>query len=232
MDSGPSNSLSVKHYYAERRLRLFRAVSQIVTELKSEVSSRPTLRKIALYPMIFVWCLAWFLLSIIDLVLRWMVTLIDAAVGDRGYLTVGSIVGAYLAFYGLIDASHQRGENRASLERSTFVTLVSSNNPASFVVALKRFGKIQSMKATAEPELLQFWSWTHQSTPNMDFMYQWALHQFPLCLPRICSLDDKVRIDLAEVDLDETDLHDVDLHGADLHGAHLTAADLHGILEG
>jgi hypothetical protein len=47
-------------------------------------------------------------LTILDLPMRWLMGFFDSVIGDRGYLTVGSIVGAYLVMFGLIDQKHQQ----------------------------------------------------------------------------------------------------------------------------
>jgi len=94
----------------------------------------------------------------VAVIVRWPANILHTIVGDRGWVTVGSIVGAYLVIFGLVDAKHQREENQASLERAAFITLVSSGNAASFVVGLKSFGPVQTMQATAEPSLFKPWT--------------------------------------------------------------------------
>jgi uncharacterized protein YjbI with pentapeptide repeats len=165
--------------------------------------------------------------SVVDVAVRWLVTILAAIVGDRGYLTAGSIAAAYLAIYGLVDAKHLREENQASLERSTFVTLVSAGEPANFVTALKTFGPIQTRMATKPPSWLEFWTWGQKEDPNGPFMHQWALDRFKRCRSGICSLDKDIRIDLSGANLTGANLWNVDLSGADLRGAHLAGADLH-----
>jgi hypothetical protein len=50
----------------------------------------------------------------VDLPIRWLMSFLDTVAGDRGYLTVGSIIGGHLIVFGLIDAKHQQESARAS----------------------------------------------------------------------------------------------------------------------
>jgi hypothetical protein len=164
----------------------------------------------------------------IDLWARWLGNVLDAVTGDRGWLTVGSAIGAYLVVYGLVDARHQREVNQAVQERNTFVSLVSAGNAASFVGALKTFGAVQRMRAVAEPSLFKPWAWNKKFAPNRAFMWQWARSRFPLCTPGVCSLSNDWRIDLSHADLQDAFLANVDLHKADLSRANLRGTDLTG----
>ena len=56
---------------------------------------------------------------------------------------IGTVFAAYFAVFGLIDAKSTQEETRASLERSLFVTLVSSGNAASFVAAMKDLARLR-----------------------------------------------------------------------------------------
>jgi uncharacterized protein YjbI with pentapeptide repeats len=180
-------------------------------------------------PVRAIMALASIVMITVDLPIRWLMTLLDAVIGDRGYLPVGSIVGAYLVVFGLIDAKHQQEETRASFERSQFVTLV-SGNADSFVAASKDFGKVQTMRATAHPELFKPWSWGQTTQPNLRPLWSWAHARFQSCDTQSCSKS-TARIDLFEANLDGADLGgvkltDTDLTGANVAGANLSDADL------
>lgn len=180
---------------------------------------------------------------ILDVPIRWLTDLGDTIIGNRGYFAVGSVLAAYLAVFGLIDAKATQEESRASLERSIFMTLVSSGNAASFVAAMKDFGPTQAMPVTEHPLLFKFWEWGRTYQPNMEPMRLWAQWRLGLC-KKDCSLHDDTRLDLSRADLSGADLsagHDlyevwdrilfergsgVDLSGADLSYAHLFGADL------
>jgi hypothetical protein len=52
-------------------------------------------------------------LAIIDLPARWLMSLLDALISDKGYITAGSIIAAYLAVFGLIDTRSTQEETRS-----------------------------------------------------------------------------------------------------------------------
>jgi hypothetical protein len=173
---------------------------------------------------------------------RWLVHLLDSIIGNSGYVAVGSVVAAYLAAFGLIDAKSTQEEGRASLERSLYITLVSAGNPASFVAGLKNFGPIQMMEVTEHPRLFSPLQWGQTYRPNRQPILDWAKWRFPLCseeaydcVVNVESRDPSVsesrahgRIDLRRANLTGADLHGADLHRADLRGAHMDGADLRG----
>jgi hypothetical protein len=132
----------------------------------------------------------------LDAPARWLMDLFDTVSGVRGYLAVGSVRAAYLAVYGVIDAKSTQEETRASVERSLFITLVSSNNAASFVAAMKEFGSIQVMPATEHPSLFPFWEWGRTYQPNREPMLRWAQERLGWCnkSAKDCSLKDDTRL--------------------------------------
>jgi hypothetical protein len=150
--------------------------------------------------------------------------------------------------FGLIDAKSTQEEARARLERSLFITLVSSGNAASFVSAIKEFGPVQTIRATDHPSWFRFWDWGQAYQPNMQPMHDWAVWRLRLCHTKAkdCSLADEARADLSSANLSGTDLsvvnlsranlsytdfshaylNDIDLSGADLSGASFRGASL------
>jgi hypothetical protein len=176
---------------------------------------------------------------ILDAPTRWLMDLFDAISGNRGYLAIGSVVAAYLAAFGLIDTKSTQEETRAALERSVFITLVSSGNAASFVAAMKDFGSTQTMPATKHPSLLKFWDWGRPHQPNRESMWRWALWRLELCSKekKDCILDDASlpfvagdggRINLVLANLSGTKLSGTHLSDANLSFATLTNANLIG----
>ena len=172
---------------------------------------------------------------------RWLMDLFDGISGNRGYLAVGSVVAAYLAAFGLIETKSLQEETRASVERSLFITLVSSGNAASFVAAMKWFGPVQTMVATRPPLLSKPREWFQPpNQPNRIPMWEWARSRLGSCSKEIkdCSLTGETRLDLRNAylkgaDLDVVNLWDAKLNAADLYGAHLQLADLqHADLSG
>ena len=183
----------------------------------------------------------------IDVALRWIMELCDSILGDRGYLTAGSMLAAYLAVFGLVDAKSTEEETRASLERSSFTSLVTSGNTASFVSGLKEFGKTQTINVTEHPSLYKFWQWGRTWQPNREPLLRWATWRLQFCqegTTRDCSEDkpsdpDNVgmsatwdvgasearRIDFSDTDLRGADLSGVDLRAANFEGANLEGAD-------
>jgi uncharacterized protein YjbI with pentapeptide repeats len=180
---------------------------------------------------------------LLDMPVRWLMDLFDAVSGNRGYLAVGTGLAAYLAAFGLIDTKSRQEETRASVERSLFITLVSSGNAASFVAAMKDFGPTQRMPATEHPSLLKFWEWGRTDQPNREPMLHWAQWRLELCSEKTkdCSLTDNTRLDLSGADLSGADLSGpadlsrpvnlsgASLYGANLSGAHLSTANLSGV---
>jgi hypothetical protein len=166
---------------------------------------------------------------------RWLMDLFDAISGNRGYLAVGSVLAAYLAAFGLIDTKSTQEETRASVERSLFITLVSTGSAASFVAAMKDFGLIQTLPATEHPSLLKFWEWGRTYQPNRDPMWHWAGWRLGLCSKesKDCSPRSDWRLDLAAANLVDANLDYADLGGAYLRNAYLRRADLrHADLRG
>lgn len=164
-------------------------------------------------------------LLVLDVPARWLMDICDTLIGSRGYVAIGTVFAAYFAVFGLIDAKSTQEETRASLERSLFVTLVSSENAASFVAAMKDFGSTQTMRVTEHPSWFRLWDWGRTYQPNKDPMGRWALWRLPLCNQdaKDCSLERDSRIDLRDANLIQADLS-----GADLLNANLTHADLSG----
>jgi Pentapeptide repeats (8 copies) len=176
---------------------------------------------------------AWAILFVIDVPIRWLMDIADTFIGNRGYVAIGTIFAAYFAAFGLIDAKSTQEETHASLERSLFITLVSSGNAASFVSAMKSFGPTQTILVTEHPSWFRFWQWNRTYQPNKGPLRQWGVWRLALCdqNAKDCSPDGKSRIDLrgadlSGADLSGVDLHDADLHDADLHDAHLIDANL------
>jgi hypothetical protein len=165
-------------------------------------------------------------LAIIDLPARWLMSLLDALISDKGYITAGSIIAAYLAVFGLIDTKSTQEETRASVERSLFITLVSAGNAQSFVAAMKTFGPVQTMRITDHPDLFRPWEWGNRSQPNLEPLGHWADARLPACSPKDCSLDPAHRIDLSGADLTGASLADSNLTNANLSGVNLIGADL------
>ncbi len=161
--------------------------------------------------------------------------------GPYGYRVVVpvimTILGAYVGLYAIMEARHERRQNRAAFERSAFTDLVTSNNRGSFVAAMKHFGLVQMMEVPPEPHILAPWDWrTRPNQPNRKPLWSWALHFFPLCTPELCGIpEDKedssspsYRIDLRWANLGWADLWEANLTWADLWGADLTGANLKG----
>lgn len=77
--------------------------------------------------------------------------------GPYGYrvwiVSVTTIIAAYIGWYAVIEARHERQMNRALFERSTFITMVSSGNPGAFIAAMKEFGPTQMTSIFREPSL-------------------------------------------------------------------------------
>ena len=163
-----------------------------------------------------------------DLLFRWLTTLLDTGIGDRGYLTVGSVIGAYFVVFGLIDAKSTREETRAAVERSEFSSQVNAGNAASLVAGLKEFGFIQTIPVTEAPSVFAPWAWGRVHQPNKDIMWRWALWRLGLCssVSHDCSQESDFRIDLREANLAGAKLNGADLHGADLRGAFVIDTDL------
>jgi len=168
---------------------------------------------------------------ILDLPTRWLMDFIDTISGTRGYFAAGSLLAAYLAIFGLIDAKSTQDETHSSLERSLFITLVSSQSSPSFIEAMKDFGLTQNMVAVEHPSWFKFWEWGQTYYPNKQPLWRWAEWRLRLCSKEIrdCALSEGTRLDLNDADLSSADLHDADLHGANIRWANLRFANLSDI---
>src|SRR5262249_18036735 len=127
-----------------------------------------------------------------------------AVIGNKGYFAVG----VYFTIFGLIDAKSTQEETRASVERSLFVTLVSSGNAASFIAAMKDFGPTQVMPVTEHPSWFKFWGWGSTSQPNWEPMLHWARSRLGQCSKETkdCSFQNDIRLDLRGANLRGADL--------------------------
>ncbi len=85
---------------------------------------------------------------VVSVVRGWGKSAWESFVGPRGYLALVTLFGAYVGYYSIVEARHERNMNRASFERATFMSMVSSGNPASLTAAMKRLVrfKIQSFR--------------------------------------------------------------------------------------
>lgn len=162
----------------------------------------------------------------LDLLPRWVASLFDTLIGDKGYITFGSLAAAYLAVYGLFDTKSTQEETRASTERILFMTSVNAGNAASFVTAMKTFGDVQAISATEHPNVFGFWQWAQTYQPNRISLLTWARLRLQSCHEDACSLSKGSRLDLTGANLGDAGLSGVDLSGADLRGANLRDADL------
>lgn len=173
----------------------------------------------------------------------WLVDAWGYIMSEKGYRAVipviAALVGAHVGLYTIAEARHDRLMNRATYERSTFMSMVTSSNRALHSVAIKSFAPIQSFRIIREPTLwppfgvlieekgqeiihwpLWPWHWLTKKDymPNREPLRLWAqvsIGGFPL----------------RDVDLRGADLHDAKLsftgmYGTKLHGANLNGTDL------
>jgi hypothetical protein len=151
----------------------------------------------------------------------------DTVISNRGHVVIGSVVAAYFVVFRLIDAKSTQEETRAGLERSLFITLVSSGNAASFVAAIKDFGRIQTMLATDHPSWFKFWEWGRTHQPNRKPLADWAEWRLPECQKNNdYSAGDESRLDLYRAKLNGADLSADILNHADLTVTDLGHAEL------
>jgi len=135
------------------------------------------------------------------------------------------------------------------------MSMVTGGKAPDFVAAMKTFGPVQTMEATAHPDLFRFWAWGRTYRPNLRPMRNWVGFRLRTCTSVECSLDGKTRLELSFADLRNADLgvtHLIDdllavIMGilstsrvnesavslsileniVDLHGANLRGANLH-----
>jgi hypothetical protein len=172
-------------------------------------------------------------LLILSVPARWLTHFYETVISKKGYLAIGSVLAAYLVVFGLVDAKSTQEETRASLERSLFITLVSSGGNASFVSAMKDFGRIQTMPTTEHPSLWRFWEWYRTYQPNREPMRRWASWRLGLCNKesKDCSLGNETRLDLGYANLSDANLGFANLSDASLVYANLISANLsHALL--
>lgn len=165
---------------------------------------------------------AWF----IDLFGRWFANIFDTINGDRGWLTVASIIGAYFVLFGLVEQKHQWEENQAASERSTFFAMATSGQAFLLKAAFQRFATIQNMRATQQPSILEPVGWFRTGTPNRDVMHAWASALFNSCTEKTCTMSQGGRIDLSYTDLRGAFLRDINLSGANAVRANMEKANL------
>jgi uncharacterized protein YjbI with pentapeptide repeats len=184
--------------------------------------------KVILALIRFIW---WLFKPVFLLLKRWCIGGIKSFVGPNGYIAIATLIGAYVGVYSIIEARYDRKMNRATFERGTFITMVSSGHRGSFVAAMKKFGPLQNMTVPQEPELLNFWTWIGEHQPNRWPLWIWAVQYLSDCDLKKCGWQSQVgdrqfRIDLRDADLHRADLGGVNLRGADLSWANMRGADL------
>ena len=168
---------------------------------------------------------------------RWSHHLRMDLIGPRAYRTwaivLTTVVGAYFGVFAVMESRHDRQMSRAMFERNTFITMVSSGNPGTFIAAMKNFGPIQTMSAARSPPIFPPWKWFGTETPNLMPLWRWALPRLALCTAMECGYIDPdgnevFMVDLLSSDLSNAYLQDVRLINSRLMRADLRNADMQG----
>lgn len=151
----------------------------------------------------------------------------ESLIGPKGYLIIPTIIASYIGAYTIVEAMHARSLNYSSFERSTFMTLVSSGNKASFISAMKYFGDVQTIKVKKEPEIFNATSWLETNQPNLKPMWRWCLQYLEQCDALNCGdMKNNIRIDLSQARMNEAMLIGVNLNHSNLYKAWLINTDL------
>ena len=165
----------------------------------------------------------------------WYQNICNDLVGPRGYRTwfliVSTAIGVHFAFYAHVVARHERMMSRAFVERSAFVTMVTSGGSSDFVTAMKDFGPVQTVSVLSEPQLWKPLKWRETDQPNMKPLHRWADIRLSACEKKRegeCGDNPKYRVDLHKANFQGADLHKTDLSQSLLAGAELTNANLSG----
>ena len=160
---------------------------------------------------------------------RWIPHLLADLTGSYAYRTwiviLTTVVAAYFGAYAVMESRHDRQMNRAMFERNTFITMVSSGEPGTFVAAMKNFGPVQTMAVPKSPPVFPPWNWFGTAIPNVEPLWRWAVHRFMLCTTDECGIEGS-RITLRSSDLRYGMLNTVDLNSADLTYSVLSHVDL------
>ena len=97
----------------------------------------------------------WATLLLPRMLWSWIVDAWTYLTGPTGYRVVITVlvtaVGAYFGMFAIFEGRYERRLNRATFERATFITMVSSDNQGAFIAAMKDFGPIQTRKVPFEP---------------------------------------------------------------------------------
>jgi hypothetical protein len=151
---------------------------------------------------------------------QWIVDLVKRLRSPRRYTLLVALVGAYFGLYAIFEARHERQMNRALFERSTFMTMVTSDKRGAFVAAMKQFGPVQTIRVPADPEWWPpFYRWCGKEQPNLLPLWQWARHFLASCTLDYCGVTDQDkhwRIDLREATLRGATLGGATWHEVDL----------------
>jgi len=181
------------------------------------------------------WPLRWSLrgvMGISSVLLGWISGAWESFLGKHGYKAIVALVAAYIGLYAILEVRHELRANRASFKLATFMSMVSSTNPGSFISAMTDFGPLQNMQVPSKPEFLEPWKWFgEQDLPNKKPLKIWARHFLKHCKAERCGDSEEypeIRIVLAGAVLSEADLRGSKLHEADLSRAKLNEADMRG----
>ena len=101
-----------------------------------------------------IWTIWWPFKQVSLVLKRWCIGAFKSFVGPNGYIAIVTLLGAYVGLYSIMEARHERRMNGARIERTTFMSMASSGNSASFVAAMKNFGPLQGSKRTQSFDLL------------------------------------------------------------------------------
>lgn len=168
----------------------------------------------------------------------WWSGLLNDVKGPYAYRALAVVVAGYVGLYSIVEARHDRQVSLAAVERSNFITLVTSGKLIAFVTAMKDFGTVQAMDAYVEPNLYRPLDWWKKENPNVWLLLQWARNRLKTCTYWECGGSKEYKIDLAsanfqnailiDVDLSKSDLFLADLRGAVLLESNFEQADLRG----
>ncbi len=158
----------------------------------------------------------------------WSVSFLKTWSGEDGWKLFFSILGIYLTLYTLFVAKHELLANRASFERATFISMVSSKDENTITIAMKNFGKVQNMIVPKRPSLFFPVTWFEKEKPNEKVLKMWSYYFFSSCTSKSCKGIDFFLADLEGADLEDAELESIRLSGANLHNANLQKANLEG----
>ena len=88
-----------------------------------------------------------------------------AFTGPNGYLFIATLIAGYVGVYSIVEARHERMMNRAALQQTAFLTLLSSGNVGARQTAARMYKRTRDVTIVREPPFFLPFIWLEEFRP-------------------------------------------------------------------